>query len=259
MGIQWPCLIQNLSKRPSGPPRLRITGIDYPQHGFRPAERVEATGRRLAGYCERFNVPFEYQGIAKNWENIKLEDLKIEKDELVFVNCMFRSGTLLDETVVADSPRDGFLRLIKEINPRLFLHGTINGSFNAPFFITRFREALFHYSSVFDVFEATMTREDHERLLVESEIYGKEVSNVIACEGTERVQRPETYKQWQVRTTRAGLRQLPLDRELVSTAKAKVKANYHKDFVVDEDRHWMLQGWKGRLFCALSVWQPNSS
>uniref|UniRef100_A0A7C8ZXJ4 Uncharacterized protein n=1 Tax=Opuntia streptacantha TaxID=393608 RepID=A0A7C8ZXJ4_OPUST len=257
LGLQWPCLIQNLSKRPTGPPSLRITGIDYPQHGFRPSERVEATGRRLAGYCERFNVPFKYKAIAKSWESIKLEDLEIAENEMVFVNCMFRSGTLLDETVVAGSPKDAFLRLIREVNPCLFIHGTINGSFNAPFFITRFREALFHYSSVFDIFEATMTREDHERLLVESEIYGKEALNVIACEGAERIQRPETYKQWQARTTRAGFRQLPLDQELVSRAKAMVKANYHKDFVVDEDRHWMLHGWKGRIFCALSVWQPN--
>lgn len=235
-GLQWPCLIQNLSKRPMGPPNLRITGIDYPQHGFRPAEKVEATGSRLSGYCERFNVPFQYQAIAKKWETIQPEDLRIDRDELVIVNCVFRSGTLLDETVETNSPRDAFLKLIKQISPHLFIHGIVNGTFNAPFFITRFREALFQYSSIFDIFEATMPREDHERMLIESEICGKEVLNSIACEGVERIQRPETYKQWQVRTTRAGLRQLPLDQELVSRAKAMVKANYHKDFMVDEDR-----------------------
>lgn len=258
LGLQWPCLIQGLSKRPNGPPKLRITGIDYPQQGFRPAERVQATGHRLAGYCQRFGVLFEYQGIADKWENIKPEDLKIEEDEIVIVNCMFRSGTLLDETVVveANNPRDAFLSLVKKLNPTLFIHGVVNGTFNAPFFVTRFREALFHYSSVFDVFEETFPREAHERMLIESEIYGKEVFNVVACEGGERVQRPESYKQWQVRTMRAGLRQVKLDKEIVGRAKEMVKANYHKDFVVDEDRNWMLQGWKGRIFCALSFWQP---
>lgn len=256
LGLQWPCLIQNLEKRPGGPPKLRITGIDYPQQGFRPAERIEATGRRLAGYCERFNVPFQYQSIAQKWESIKPEDFKIEGDELVIVNCMYRAGTLLDEIVEVDSQKDGFLRLIKQLNPDFFIHGVVNGTYNAPFFITRFREALFHYSAAFDIFEETIPREDHERLLIESEVYGKEALNVIACEGAERIQRPETYKQWQVRTTRAGFKQLPLDRELVGRAKAMVKANYHKDFVVDEDRNWMLQGWKGRTLCALSMWQP---
>nr|GEW96118.1 scarecrow-like protein 14 [Tanacetum cinerariifolium] len=42
-GFQWPCLIQGLSARPSGPPSLKITGIDFPQPGFGPAERVEET------------------------------------------------------------------------------------------------------------------------------------------------------------------------------------------------------------------------
>lgn len=257
LGLQWPCFIQALSKRSNGPPQLRMTGIDFPQQGFRPAERVSATGRRLSGYCERFGVPFQYQGIADKWENIKPEDLKIECDELVIVNCMLRSGTLLDETVDANSPRDGFLKLVRNLNPHLFIHGIVNGTFTAPFFINRFKEALFHYSSVFELCDATLPREAHERLLVESEIYGKELMNVVACEGAERVQRPETYKQWQVRAARAGLRQFPLDRSLVSKAKDMVKANYHEDFLVDEDRLWMLQGWKGRIFCALSFWQPS--
>nr|GEW78400.1 scarecrow-like protein 14 [Tanacetum cinerariifolium] len=42
-GFQWPCLIQGLSARPGGPPSLKITGIDFPQPGFGPAERVEET------------------------------------------------------------------------------------------------------------------------------------------------------------------------------------------------------------------------
>ncbi|XP_057548700.1 scarecrow-like protein 30 [Amaranthus tricolor] len=255
LGLQWPCLIQNLAKRSNGPPRLRITGIDYPQQGFRPAERVEATGRRLAGYCERFNVPFKYQGIANKWDCIMPEDINIEDDELVIVNCMFRSGTLLDETVEVDSQKDAFLRLIKQLNPSLFIHGIVNGTYNAPFFITRFREALFHFSSLFDIFEETNPREEHERLLIESELNAREALNVIACEGAERIQRPETYKQWQARTIRAGFKHLPLDRDLLGKAKAMVKANYHKDFVVDEIRNWMLQGWKGKTMFALSFWQ----
>ncbi|XP_057536088.1 scarecrow-like protein 33 [Amaranthus tricolor] len=257
LGLQWPCLIQSLSKRPNGPPKLCITGIDLPQPGFRPCERINATGRRLAGYCERFGVPFEYQGIAEKWENVQPEELKIESDEIVIVNCMCRSGTLLDETVDANSPRDAFLDLIRKLNPNLFIHGIVNGTFTAPFFISRFKEALFHYSSIFEVFEATLPQHAHERQLIESEVYAKELINVVACEGSERIQRPETYKQWQVRSVRAGLRQLPLDREFVRQAKVMIKANYHEDFLLDEDRHWMLQGWKGRIFCALSFWQPS--
>ncbi|KAF2318811.1 hypothetical protein GH714_010891 [Hevea brasiliensis] len=59
--------------------------------------------------------------------------------------------------------------------------------------------------------------------------------NVIACEGAERIERPETYKQWQVRALRAGFRQLPLNQEIFAEAKEKVNELYHKDFVIDED------------------------
>ncbi|KZV28807.1 scarecrow-like protein 33-like [Dorcoceras hygrometricum] len=257
-GFQWPCLIQSLSERTEGPPNLRITGIDFPQTGFRPAERVKDTGHRLAEYCERFNVPFEFTAIAQKWETITLEDLRIDKNELLVVNSLYRLQNVPDETVIVNSPRDVVLDLIRKINPDLFIHGIINGTFNTPFFITRFRETLFHFSSMFDMFEATIAQEDPERLLFEEHIFGKEIMNIVACEGSERVERPETYKQWQARNVRAGLRQLPLDPEIVKHVKNKVKREYHKDFSVDEDGKWMLQGWKGRVIHGLSYWIPTS-
>jgi hypothetical protein len=254
-GFQWPVLIQRLSSRLGGPPQLRITGIDFPHPGFRPAERVEETGRRLANYAETFGVPFQFNAIAKKWDTVQIEDLKIEEDEVVVVNCLYRLRNLLDETVVVDSPRNIVLNLIRRINPAIFIHGNVNGSYNAPFFITRFREALFHFSSLFDMMDANVPRHIHERLLFEKIIFGREAMNVIACEGVERIERPETYKQAQVRNLRAGFKQLDLDKEIMGMSKERVKLRYHKDFVIDEDGKWMLQGWKGRIVYALSTWR----
>uniref|UniRef100_A0A6N2KJT9 Uncharacterized protein n=1 Tax=Salix viminalis TaxID=40686 RepID=A0A6N2KJT9_SALVM len=192
-GFQWPTFIHRLSCRPGGPPKLRMTGIEFPQPGFRPAERVEETGRRLAAYAKEFKVPFEYNAIAKKWETIQLEELKLDPDEVVVVNCLYRAKNLLDETVAVDSPRNIVLDL---------------------------------------------------------------ALNVIACEGWERVERPETYKQWQVRCLRAGFVQLSFDREIVKQATVKVRHSYHKDFLIDEDSRWLLQGWKGRIIYTLSAWKP---
>lgn len=258
-GFQWPSLIRCLSERSGGPPKLFITGIDLPQPGFRPAERVEATGRRLAKYCERYNVPFEYHAIAQKWETIKPGDLKLgsrDDDEVVVVNCLCRFKNLLDETMVVDSPRNTVLNLIRRVKPDIFVHGIVNGSYNIPFFVTRFREALFHYSTLFDMLDANASREEPERLIFEKAFYGREIMNVVACEGTERVERPETYKQWHVRHSRAGFRQLPLDPKLIEKMRFKAKADHHKDFVIDVDGHWAIQGWKGRIACAISAWVP---
>ncbi|XWS53114.1 hypothetical protein CRYUN_Cryun11dG0130000 [Craigia yunnanensis] len=257
-GFQWPILIQHLSKRAGGPPKLRITGIEIPQSGFRPTERIDVTGRRLANYCERFNVPFEYNAIAvQHWETIQIEDIKINSNEMLAVNSLFRFENLLDETIEVDCPRNAVLKLIRKMNPDIFVHSTINGSYNSPFFVTRFKEALFHLSAVFDMFENTLPREEPARLMFEREFYGREAMNVVACEGSERVHRPETYKKWQIRMIRAGFKPLPLDQELMKILRHKLKTWYHKDFVIDEDNHWMLQGWKGRIIYASSCWVPG--
>ncbi|KAJ8479785.1 hypothetical protein OPV22_023512 [Ensete ventricosum] len=246
-------------RRDGGPPKLRITGIDVPQPGFRPTERIEETGRRLADYAKSFNVPFEYQAIASKWETIRVEDLHIAKDEVVVVNCLYRFRNLIDETVVVDSPRNRVLNTIRKMNPDAFIHAVVNGSYSAPFFITRFREALFHFSALFDMLNTNVPRDDEQRTLIERDLFGREALNVIACEGPERVERPETYKQWQVRNLRAGFVQLPPNPDIMKKAKDKVKGCYHKDFVIDEDGGWLIQGWKGRIIYAISAWKPKGA
>ncbi|GAB4824428.1 hypothetical protein Ancab_007313 [Ancistrocladus abbreviatus] len=80
------------------------------------------------------------------------------------------------------NPRDALLRLVSKFNPRIFIH-------EGP--------------------------EEPGRLLIE-ELHGKDVLNVIAFEGMERIQRAETYKQWQATNIGVGFRQFPFDRKLVN-------------------------------------------
>ncbi|KAF8084047.1 hypothetical protein N665_0736s0008 [Sinapis alba] len=254
-GFQWHSLVHRLAWRYGSSCKLRITGIDLPQRGFRPAKGVIETGHRLAKYCETLNVPFEYNAIAQKWETIKLEDLKLKEGEFVAVNSLFRFRNLLDETVAVDSPRDVVLKLIQKIKPNIFIPSILSGSYNAPFFVTRFREVLYHFSSLFDMCDTTLTREDPMRVMFEKEFYGREIMNVVACEGTARVERPESYKQWQSRMIRAGFRQLPVEKELVQKLRLMVDKEYKsKEFDVDQDGNWFLQGWKGRLVYASSFW-----
>ena len=63
-GFQWPLMIQRFAQQEEGAPKLRITGIDVPQPGFRPCETIEETGKRLADYANMFKVPFQYHGIV---------------------------------------------------------------------------------------------------------------------------------------------------------------------------------------------------
>ncbi|KAE8771545.1 scarecrow-like protein 34 [Hordeum vulgare] len=258
-GFQWPGLLQMLAEREGGPPDVRITGIDLPQPGFRPAFQIEETGRRLSKCAREFGVPFKYHGIPAKFETVHAEDLNIDPDEVLIVTSQSGFSNLMDESVIMDrqdipSPRDMVLSNIRKMRPDVFIDCVVNGTYGAPFFVTRFREALFSYSAQFDMLDATIPRDNDDRLLIERDIFGPCALNVIACEGADRVDRPETYKQWQVRGHRAGLRQVPLSPAVVKLVRDKVKTLYHKDFLIDVDNRWLLQGWKGQVLYAMSTW-----
>lgn len=258
-GLQWVSLIRRLSTSPGGPPKLRITGIDQPRIGYSPWNTTEKAGRRLVQYSHRFNVPFEYNGIAKSWESVEMKDLQIREGEAIAVTCMLRFEKMTDEVYEGDSPRTAVLNFIRSINPDIFVHSIVHASLSATIFPTRFQEAQFHYRTVFDMLDCLMGRDSLERLFIERTLVARGIMNVIACEGSERVERAEKYKQWQLRSLRAGFQAMPLDRGLVETLRAEVEENYHKDFIVDEDGHWLLQGWRGRTVCAICCWVPSKS
>jgi len=189
-------LLEAWKARDGGPPEVRITSINSPQPGFRPAARIEETGRRLSDFACRRGVPFRFRSVvASKWEMVCADDLDIEPDEVLIVNGLFHFGKLMDEGVdiYNTSPRDMVLRNIQKMRPDVFILCVENSSYNAPFFVTRFREALYYYSAMFDIMDATTPRDNEERLLVEQDILGCCVLNAIACEGSERVERPETY------------------------------------------------------------------
>ncbi|XP_050368738.1 scarecrow-like protein 30 [Argentina anserina] len=253
-GFQWPSLIQWLSERHGGPPKLCITAIEIPQPGFRPTERVEETGRQLAKYSAKFGVPFEFHVVAQKWETVGFDDLKIDRNKVIVVNCLHRLRHVPEVTMMGNSPRDDVLKLIRKINPDIFIHGVINGSHNSSFFLTRFKQAISYFSAYFDITEATMPFEEQERQFFERAGVAREIMNVVACEGLEIIERPETYQKWQARNVRAGFKQLSLDQELLKKVKTML-IGYHNDFSIHEDEKWMLQGWRGRVLLGLSFWK----
>ncbi|KAJ3687703.1 hypothetical protein LUZ61_016867 [Rhynchospora tenuis] len=259
LGFQWPPFFEHFSNLKSTGPIIRITAIEVPEPGFRPRKRVELVGRRLAYYAKSFNVPFEYECIASKWEDVTVEDLNIANDEVVIVNCITHSELLSDEAIAADSdsPRDIFLKTVRKIKPRMFIHGIINGSYNSTNFPTRFRSALLHFSSLFDMLDSTLPRDNPERLSIESNMLMPVALNAIACEGPCRIERPETYKQWHARKLRAGLVPLPVDSMIKKNLKDFVRKNYHQDFVIDDDIGWLLLGWKGRILYGFTTWKSK--
>jgi hypothetical protein len=113
---------------------------------------------------------------------------------------------------------------------------------------------LFYYMAVFDMLDKTIPRVSKSRLVLEQVLLGHYVFNDISCEGMDRVEHPEKYRQWQTRNQRAGLRQLPLKSSIVKAVEDEVTKRYHKDFMICQDGQWLLQGWMGRVLFAHTAW-----
>lgn len=140
-----------------------------------------------------------------------------------------------------NNPRDAVLKLITEMRPDIFVLSVVTGTLDSPFFIPWFRQALFHFSALHDTFDYNIPRDDNNGFLIEREYYGQQVMNIIACEGSERVMRLKTYKQWHTQVLQAGFKQHPLDEALIKIYIDKLKVTDNKDLVIHEDGNWMLQ------------------
>ncbi|XP_078150758.1 scarecrow-like protein 9 [Carex rostrata] len=228
-----------------------------PQPGFHPAERINETGRRLEDYARSFGVPFEYQGIASQWEAICIDDLSINDDEVLIVNNIYNLGSARDEPLSGKfTPRNKLLDLIQETKPKLFVQGIFNLSFS-PFFITRFRQVLLQYSRYFDMHDMFFPGDYKHMQLVEREIYGPSIINLIACEGSDLV-RPENYKHWHMQNLQSGFQPFPVDPRVVKECREMFRTGYNEAYFVEEDCNWFFWGWKGNIIRAISLWKPKA-
>ncbi|KAJ4774352.1 hypothetical protein LUZ62_058609 [Rhynchospora pubera] len=256
-GFQWPSLIQFLAKMKYEPPRIRITGVDLPQPGFHPAERIIETGKRLEDYAREFEVPFEYHGIASQWESICIEDLCINDDEVLIVNSMFNLSQLRSSpSLEKNKSRNELFNLIRAIKPKVFIQGIFNFSFS-PFFVPRFRMVLLEYFRFFDMLDTLVPRNSNQRFLIETEFFRPPIINQIACEGSDWVVTPETYKKCHTRNLEIGFEQLPVDPSIVKECSEILRNDYDERYFIEEDCNWFLQGWKGSIIYAVSLWKPQ--
>ncbi|KAJ1256933.1 hypothetical protein BS78_K259500 [Paspalum vaginatum] len=258
-GFQWAGLLQWLASSREGGlplPEVKITAIGRPKRNSCAAMQMEEIEFRLRKRANDFGLPsFKFHKIMKKWEDVSIQDLNTEADEVLVVSDLFNLSTLMDESGYFQdpSPRDAVLGNIKKMRPDVFIQSILNRSCGTSF-LPRFREVLYYYMALFDMLDATMPRESKSRLVLEQVVFGRSALNAIACEGLDRVDRPEKYRQWQARNQRAGLRQLPLKPRIIGAVKDMVLNHHHKDFLICEDGQWLLQGWRGRILFAHSTW-----
>lgn len=252
-GTQWMTLLQALAARPSGAPHVRITGIDDPVSQYARGEGLAAVGKRLAAISEKFNIPVEFHAVPVFAPDVTRDMLCIRPGEALAVNFPLQLHHTPDESVDVTNPRDGLLRMVKALNPKVVTLVEQESKTNTAPFLPRFWETLEYYSAIFESIDVTMPRDRKERINVEQHCLARDIVNIIACEGKERVERHELFGKWKSRFTMAGFRQYPLSSYVNSVIRGLLRC-YSEHYTLVEADGAMLLGWKDRNLISASAW-----
>ncbi|KAG5227266.1 DELLA protein [Salix suchowensis] len=243
-GMQWPALIQALALRPGGPPAFRLTGIGPPQPDN--TDALQQVGWKLAQLAQTIGVKFEFRGfVANSLADLEAEilDLRPPEVEAVAVNSVFELHRLLDRP----GDIDKVLGSIKAMRPKIV---TIVEQ-------KQTTTALHYYSSLFDSLEGSGLTPPSQDLVM-SELYlGRQICNVVAYEGADRVERHETLAQWRTRFDSAGFDPVHLGSNAFKQASMLLALFAGGDgYRVEENNGCLMLGWHTRPLIATSAWRP---
>lgn len=257
-GMQWPALMQALALRAGGPPAFRLTGIGPPQPDN--TDALQQVGWKLAQLADTIGVEFEFRGfVANSLADIdaSMLDIRPSEVEVVAVNSVFELHRLLARPGAVET----VLNSIKAMKPKIVTLVEQESNHNGAVFLDRFNEALHYYSTMFDSLESSALTQPLSQDLVMSEVYlGRQICNVVACEGTDRVERHETLSQWRNRLNSAGFDPVHLGSNAFKQASMLLALFAGGDgYRVEENDGCLMLGWHTRPLIATSAWQPGST
>nr|XP_043623444.1 DELLA protein GAI-like [Erigeron canadensis] len=262
-GMQWPTLMQALALRPGGPPCFRLTGVGpHRQDG---KDYLQEVGWKLAQLADTISIEFKFRGFVAN----SLADLEpgmfdLRTGEVVAVNSVFELHKLLARPGSVEK----VLSLVKDIKPEILTVVEQEANHNGLVFLDRFTESLHYYSTMFESLESSgvgardgsgegmVPANDQDKIL--SEVYlGKQICNVVACEGIDRVERHETLTQWTRRLDLAGFEQVHFGSNAYKQARMLMTlfAGGGDGYQVEENSGGLILGWHTRPLITTSVWK----
>ncbi|OAY29258.1 DELLA protein GAIP-B [Manihot esculenta] len=249
-GMQWPALLQALALRPGGPPAFRLTGIGPPSHDN--SDHLQEVGWKLAQLAETIHVEFEYRGFVANSLadlDASMLELRPSEFESVAVNSVFELHKLLARPGAIEK----VLTVVKQMKPEIITIVEQEANHNCPVFLDRFTESLHYYSTLFDSLEGSVSSQDK----VMSEVYlGKQICNVVACEGVDRIERHETLTQWRTRLGSSGFVPVHLGSNAFKQASMLLALFAGGDgYRVEENNGCLMLGWHTRPLIATSAWR----
>uniref|UniRef100_A0A1J3FTF9 DELLA protein n=1 Tax=Noccaea caerulescens TaxID=107243 RepID=A0A1J3FTF9_NOCCA len=251
-GMQWPALMQALALRPGGPPSFRLTGVGSPLN----REGIQQLGWKLAQLAQAIGVEFEFKGlIAERLSDLEPEmfETRPESERLV-VNSVFELHPLL----ARPGSIEKLLATVKAVKPSIVTVVEPEANHNGAVFLNRFNEALHYYSSLFDSLEDGLILPSQDRVM--SEVYlGRQILNVVAAEGSDRIERHETLAQWRKRMGTAGFDPVNLGSDAFKQASLLLALFAGGDgYRVEENDGSLMLAWQTKPLIAASAWKLSA-
>ncbi|XP_022894259.1 scarecrow-like protein 1 [Olea europaea var. sylvestris] len=253
-GSQYYTLLQTMAKIPGSRPHVRLTGVDDPESVQRSVGGLRVIGRRLEQLAEDLQVSFEFQAVAAQTALVSPSMLNCQPGEALIVNFAFQLHHMPDESVSTVNLRDQLLRMVKGLNPKLVTVVEQDVNTNTTPFLPRFAEAYNYYSAVFKSLDATLPRNSEDRMNVEKHCLARDIVNIVACEGEERIERYEVAGKWRARMSMAGFTSCPISQN-VSIEIRKVIKEYSDRFKLKEETGALHFGWEDKILIVTSAWR----
>ncbi|KAM1460190.1 hypothetical protein ACFX2I_037041 [Malus domestica] len=257
-GSQWIPLIQDLARQPGGPPRIRITGVDDTQSEHARGGGLHIVGNRLSELAASCNVPFEFNAAAMCGSEVELHNLRILPGEAIAVNFPYVLHHMPDESVSTENHRDRLLRLVKSLSPKVMTLVEQESNTNTSPFFSRFVEMVDYYTAMFESIDVACPRDDKQRISAEMHCVARDIVNMVACEGAERVERHEPFGKWRSRLTMDGFTPYPLSPKVTEAIRVLLK-EYHGNFRVQEANGALYLSWMQRAMATSSAWRTRAA
>ncbi|XP_073154220.1 scarecrow-like protein 3 [Henckelia pumila] len=245
-----------------GPLHLKITCIGKDK------EAQERLGAGLVKEAEILNMPFQFNHVIVDVSHVKLDMLKIEPGEALALISILSLHVLLaeDDRVdshfglrkndqIKDTKRlNEFLEMVKSMSPKLVLLVEQESNHNSSRLVDRFVEGLHYYSAIFDSLDVAFGGFSCKDRTTLEEMFGKEIENIVSCEGMEREERHERFVQWALRFVNVGFRPIRLWSENMNEALKVVEDYEPCGFKVISEKGSLMICWHDRPIYAVSAW-----
>ncbi|KZV54714.1 scarecrow-like protein 32 [Dorcoceras hygrometricum] len=279
--MQWPTLIDALSKLTEGVPTLRISVLSWrPRVPPTLNAPVQEIGQRLTNFAKIKDVPFEFNVIeltglpdesssdhlhydllitqmVNDLSTLKLRD----DDEVLVVNCQNWLRFLPDDQKLGNSAeipscRDCFLDMIQSLDPCIVTVVDEDCDIGASSGLASRITTCFNYLWIpFDALETFLPKHSPQRIDYEAD-FGQKIEHVIGFDGVKRTEIFESSSRLSQRMIKNGFSSVAFSEETVKDIKLLLD-EHASGWGMKKDGDMLLLTWKGHNSVYASTWVPQ--